>query len=134
MLMDLPKEPGYSHASDINAILCGDGANLCSGYSFILAGDNNTRSKMLKGNTVLAENPNVKFENPISTNFAFHRHWFDIRIEKTGNHLKYSVDDRLIAEWDDPDVLDSGRVGFWSFQNNGLLLARARMAAERVKR
>jgi hypothetical protein len=134
LLMDLPKEPGYSHASDINAILCGDGLNLCSGYSFVLAGDGNTKSKLLKGNTVIAENPNVKFENPVSNNFAFHRHWFDIRIEKIGNHLTYSVDDKLVAEWDDPEVLQGGKVGFWSYQNNGILLARARMAAEKVTR
>ncbi|MBM3476287.1 MAG: hypothetical protein FJX75_23695 [Armatimonadetes bacterium] len=134
LLMDLPKEPGYSHPSDLNAILCGDGANLCSGYSFILAGDNNTRSKVLKGNTVVADNPNVKFENPVSMNLAFQRHWFDIRLEKIGNHLTYSVDGTLVAQWDDPDVLPGGKVGFWSFQNNGLLLARARMAAEKVSR
>jgi len=134
LLMDLPKEPGYSHPSDINGIICGDGVNLCSGYSFILAGDNNTKSKMLKGNTVLAENPNVKFIDPVSPNFAFHRHWFDIRIEKTGNHLTYSVDGTQVAEWTDPEPLPAGKVGLWSYQNNGILVARARMAAERIRR
>lgn len=134
LLMDLPSEPGYSHPSDINAILCGDGTNLCSGYSFILAGDNNTKSKVLKGNTVVAENPDVKFENPVSMNLAFQRHWFDIRIEKMGNHLTYSVDGRVVAEWDDPHVLKGGKVGFWSYQNNGILIARARMAAETIRR
>jgi hypothetical protein len=44
------------------------------------------------------------------------------------------VDGTLVAQWDDPEVLRGGKVGFWSFQNNGLLLARARMAAEKVTR
>jgi len=132
--MDMPKEPGYSHPSDINAILCGDGADLCSGYSFILAGDNNTKSKMLKGNDVVGENPEIKFINPVSMNFAFHRHWFDIRIDKVGGHITYSVDGNPVTEWTDADPIDAGKVGFWSWQNNGILIARARMAAEGIHR
>jgi hypothetical protein len=133
LMMDMPP-PGYKHASDINAILCGDGENLCSGYSFILAGDNNKRSKMLKGNDVVGINSLMRFINPVSNNFDFHRHWFDIRIRKTGDHLTYSVDDEQVAEWTDPEPLAGGRVGFWSWQENGIVIARARMAAERIHR
>ena len=133
LLMDKPP-PGYTHPSDINAILCGDGENLCSGYSFILAGDNNQRSKILKGNDLVALNTLVKFINPVSDNFEFHRHWFDIRIEKSGDHITYMVDGKLVAEWNDPEPLAGGRVGFWSWQENGILIARARMAAERIHR
>jgi len=131
--MDMDGEPGYSHPSDLDATLCGDGDKLCSGYSFIMAGADNTKSMIMKGNQVVAENPQVKFENPVSMNFAFHRHWFDIRIEKTGNHFRYTVDDQLVAEWTDPDPIAGGKVAFWSW-NNGLLIARARVAAERVTR
>ncbi|HJN15735.1 MAG TPA: hypothetical protein QGH10_09605, partial [Armatimonadota bacterium] len=133
LLMDQPP-PGYKHPSDINAIICGDGQNLCSGYSFILAGDNNTKSKMLKGSDVVAENPNVKFVNPVSNNFAFHRHWFNVRIDKIGDHITYSVDGAVVAEWTDPEPLTAGKMGIWSWQENGILIARARMAAERIRR
>lgn len=134
LLMDLPAEPGYSHPSDINGIICGDGQNLCSGYSVILAGDNNTKSKLLKGNEVVGENPNVKFIKPVSYNFEFHRHWFNVRVEKTGGHVRYLMDGRLVAEWTDNDPPSGGKVGFWTWQSNGLFIARARMAAERIHR
>jgi hypothetical protein len=134
LLMDMDKEPGYSHPSDLNATICGDGQNLCSGYSFVLAGENNTKSMIMKGNQIVAENPNVKFENPVSMNFKFHRHWFDIRIEKDGGHLNFEVDGQKVAEWTDPDPLPGGKAGFWSWNNNGLLIARARAAAETIHR
>lgn len=134
VLMDMDKEPGYSHPSDLNATICGDGANLCSGYSFVLAGANNTKSMIMKGNQIVAENPEVKFENPVSMNFKFHRHWFDIRVEKRGNHLSFAVDGQRVAEWTDPDPLPAGKAGFWSWNNNGVLIARARVAAETIRR
>ncbi len=128
--MDLPGRPGYSHPSDINCILCGDGTQLCRGYSFIFAGDNNTRSKILRGDQVVAENTAAKFINPTSSNAAFHRHWFHVSIRKLGPRLTFAVDGKQILEYTDPAPLPGGRMGLWSF-NNGLLIARARISFER---
>lgn len=130
MMMDLPRSPGYSHPSDINGIICGDGENLCSGYAFVLAGDNNTRSKIIRQGKTVAETTAVKFENPTSGGDlnAFHRHWFHCRMERSGSKLTYYVDGKKALEFDDPDPLGDGYVGIWTHQRNGILLARTRVA------
>jgi hypothetical protein len=130
-MMDLPaSQGGYSHPSDLNGIICGDGKNLCSGYAFVLAGDNNTRSKLLRLGQTVAENAAFRFLNPTCRGDLnqFHRHWFHCRLEKTGGHLRYSIDGQVAMDWDDPNPLSGGRVGIWTYQHNGIMIARARVA------
>lgn len=123
-------EGGYLHPSDLNGIICGDGKNLCSGYAFILAGDNNTRSKLLRQGQTVAENAAFRFLNPTCRGDLnqFHRHWFHCRLEKMGSHLTYSIDGQVAMEWDDPNPLSGGKVGIWTYQHNGIMVARARVA------
>ncbi|HID07555.1 MAG TPA: hypothetical protein EYP10_10485, partial [Armatimonadetes bacterium] len=89
--MDLPTTPGYSHPSDLNITICGDGRNLDSGYSFIFAGWRNTKTAILRHEKVVAVTPNMRMRNPINTNMEFHRHWFYLRIERRGSKLRYFV-------------------------------------------
>ena len=123
--MDLPPPPGYSHPSDVNAELCGDGRSLDSGYSFVLAGWNNTKAAILRQGEVVAETP-WAFVNPISSNPEFHRHWFRVRAERLGNQVRFWVDGKQLLEYTDPDPLPGGRVALWSF-HNGLMVGRARL-------
>jgi len=133
MMMDLPK--GYSHPSDINGIICGDGENLCSGYAFVYAGDRNQRGKIIRQGNTVAETTAFRFLNPTpSGNLAdFHRHWFHCRVERTGNKLTYSVDGKQALAYEDPSPLSGGHVGLWTHQGNGLLVARVRIAAQHIQ-
>lgn len=130
MMMDLTGGPGYSHASDINSVICGDGANLCSGYAFVFAGDGNTRGQILRKGETVAQTTSMRFMNPTSGGDLnqFHRHWFHCRIERTGSHITYSVDGGTPLEFDDPAPLEGGRIGFWSDRGNGMLIARTRVS------
>jgi hypothetical protein len=96
----------------------------------VLAGDNNTRSKIIRQGKTVAETTAVKFENPTSGGDlnAFHRHWFHCRMERSGSKLTYYVDGKKALEFDDPDPLGDGYVGIWTHQRNGILLARTRVA------
>ncbi|MFQ5809919.1 MAG: family 16 glycoside hydrolase, partial [Armatimonadota bacterium] len=128
--MDLPEEPGYSHASDINCTICGDGQRIGSGYSFIFAGFGNKASAILRKDDVVAKSNKFKFDNPVSMNVkTFQRHWFHIRVEKRGGRLRFFIDDELALEYEDPEPLPGGRVGFWTY-DNGLIIARARVSYE----
>ncbi|MGD8237039.1 MAG: hypothetical protein PVH68_00680 [Armatimonadota bacterium] len=128
--MDLPEEPGYSHASDINCTICGDGQRIDSGYSFIFAGFGNKASAILRKDDVVARSSKFKFDNPVSMNVEdFQRHWFHIRVEKRGSRLRLFIDDELALEYEDPESLPGGRVGFWTY-DNGLIIARARISYE----
>ena len=46
--MDLPKEPGYSAPGNLNVTLFGDGKNPTSGYSFVIAGWDNTSTRLVQ--------------------------------------------------------------------------------------
>jgi len=129
LIMDLPAAPGYSDPSDLNCTIGGDGRDLCSGYSFVYAGDHNTCAKIMRGNDVVAETPEGHFINPISANADFHRHWFKTRVHKRGGHIEYYVDDELLLEYDDPQPLSGGGIALWSY-NNGVLISRVRISAE----
>ncbi len=143
--MILPKEPGYTHPGDLNMTLCGDGKNPSSGYSFVIAGWDNTRSKLLKGSTVLAENTGDEafFHQTINHNTKWHRTWFYIRAEarravkdgKTGVQLTLTLDDTPILTAFDPNPLSSwdkgGRVAFWTVDST-MMIARAKIEAQKL--
>ncbi len=143
--MDLPKEPGYSHPGDLNISLCGDGKNPASGYSFVLAGDNNTATKILRGNKVVAEKTDSGgiFKNTINHNMAWHRVWYYIRASaraatqngKNGVLVSLSFNDEKLLDYFDPDPLplykDGGRVAFWTLDST-MMIARAKIEAEKM--
>ncbi|MFQ6132612.1 MAG: hypothetical protein ACE5R4_11290 [Armatimonadota bacterium] len=131
VVMDLPKEPGYSHPSDVNAVICSDGKRLDSGYSAIFGGWLGSGCGLLRRDQLIEQNSKFRFVNPVSTNFAFHRHWFYIRIEKQGNRIRQSIDGVEIADFEDPAPLSGGHVGFWSW-DNGITIARARISYEKM--
>lgn len=133
--MDREDPPYYLHPSDLNATICANGTDLSSGYSFIFAGWGNAVSRIIKGhNQILAESngPAALFERPGPEGDLnrFHRHWFRIRIEKHGGHLRYAVDDQLVAEATDPEPLEGGKIALWTV-HNGLMIARVRLWYER---
>jgi hypothetical protein len=133
--MNQKEPPYYLRPSDLNATLCGNGTDLSSGYSFIFAGWDNAVSRIIKGhNQILAEANSLSavFDRPSPDGDLnrFHRHWYRIRIEKHGGHLRYTVDDQLVAEATDPNPLESGKIALWTV-NNGLMIARVRLWYER---
>lgn len=129
LIMDLPAAPGYSDPSDLNCTICADGSNLCSGYSFVYAGDQNSVAKIMRGNETVAQTDVGVFDNPISSNADFHRHWFKARIHKRGGHIRYFMDDELLLEYHDDTPLSGDNIAIWSY-NNGILVSRVRISAE----
>ena len=143
--MDLPKEPGYSHPADLNLTIAGDGLNPASGYSFVVAGHDNTRTQILRGTKVVAERTDepARFQNTINHDMRWHRRWFYIRGEakraqkdgKSGVMVSLTLDEDRLLEWFDEDPLPSfekgGRVAMWTVDNT-LMIARAKIEAEHM--
>ena len=143
--MDLPKEPGYSHPGDLNISICGDGKNPASGYSFIVAGDNNTVTQIRRGSKIVAERSDDKawFHNTINHVPSWHRTWFFIRAQaraatqggKDGVLVSLSVNDDKLLEYFDPDPLpgytEGGRVAFWTLDST-MMIARAKIEAAKL--
>ncbi|MFW6158267.1 MAG: hypothetical protein ACOC8E_02785 [Planctomycetota bacterium] len=118
---------GYGrYVRDMNAVICGDGRTLNSGYGFIYGGWDNTRSAITRNGKVVAET-----STPIPTG-GFHRRWFYCKVVKRGGHLEFYVDNNLLLEYEDPDPLPGGQVALWTWKN-GLMVGRVRITAERIR-
>lgn len=118
---------GYqSHVSDMNAVLCGDGEDLNTGYGFIFGGWGNTKTAITRNGSIVKEIP-----NKIPAGGNIHRRWFYIKIVKRQGHLRYFIDNKLILEYTDPEPLTGGHIALWTWKN-GLMVARVRIAAEHV--
>jgi hypothetical protein len=143
--MDLPKEIGYSHPGDLNVTIGGDGKNVSSGYSFVIAGWDNTKTRVLKGTRVVAENTTdaARFVRPINHNPTFHKRWYYIRAEvrqaqkdgRNGVQVRLTVDDALLADYFDPSPLPAlqsgGRVAIWTVDST-IMVARVKIESETV--
>jgi len=141
--MDLPKEVGYSHPGDLNISIAADGSNPASGYSFVVGGWYNTRTKILRGTQPVAEEsgPNGHFDQAINHNMHWHRRWVYVRAEvrkavkdgKTGVNVILTVDDNQLLTYFDPQPLalwnQGGRVAFWT-TDSSLMIARAKIEAQ----
>ncbi|MEW6357651.1 MAG: hypothetical protein AB1696_15070 [Planctomycetota bacterium] len=121
--MDQDRGRKYEYVSDMNVTICADGKDLTSGYSFIFGGWLNTRSRIMKGDKVLAE----RFKR-IPSELNIHRQWFHIKAKRSGTHLSFYVDNELVLECDDPEPLDGGRVAIWTY-NNGIMVSRVRISS-----
>lgn len=141
--MDLPKEIAYSRPGNLNITIGGDGKNPASGYSFIVAGWDNTATRIYRGTYKVAElvGDRGRFPKPINHNYSFHKRWYYIRAEarrderngRAGVLLRLSVDDEVLAEYFDPAPLESlkrgGRVCLWSLDSS-IMVARTKIEGE----
>lgn len=119
--------PNYAHASDMNIVICGDGKNLASGYGFLYGGWGNTRSAITRNGEIVASSESVI----PSKSGDIHRRWFYLKAVKRGGQLQFYVDNVLLLEYTDPAPLPDGQVALWTWKN-GLIVARTRIAAEKV--
>ncbi len=143
--MDLPKEPGYSHPGDLNVTLCGDGQNPASGYSFLVAGHDNTRTQIRRDGQLVAENTSdgAWFHDVINRNPNWHRTWVYVRASakgavrngQSGVLVSLLVNQEPMCEYFDPHPVagwkDGGRVCLWTL-NSTIMIARAKIEAERM--
>lgn len=128
---------GYERGGDFNLVLCGDGTNLHSGYSLICGGDGNRWTRLYRNGQPVAESlleagrfPGDRIRQP--DKIELHQRWFRLRLEKRGARISFYRDGHRAFEFVDPEPLDGGRMAVWTCLN-GMLLARARIAAECIE-
>ena len=132
--MDSPFDPLYRHPGTMSLTICGDGQNLDSGYSFIFAGWGNRWTRLLRRDKIVAQTREALLPDN-RDDFQYknmHINWRGFRIQKIGSQLACFVNDEEILKWKDPQPLEGKRVAAWTFDNS-LLLARARITAERIE-
>jgi hypothetical protein len=122
---DLVVEVFAAGQHDLNVTLCGDGADVRSGYSFIFAGWNRTRSAILKQGQVVAD-------APFKDSAVWPARWHYLRLEKQGRRLRFAANHQSVCEYTDPQPLGGGQVALWT-QQGDLVLYRVRVWYEDVE-
>jgi len=114
---------GDGHPREIcrnfNVVLCGDGRNVTSGYSFVVgAGKAGKGAVLTRNGKVVAREPAYRIYSDA------HNQWINVRAAKVGREIRLWVDDQAVLSWQDPDPLTGGRVGIWT-NDNAIMVPRA---------
>jgi len=129
----------YTSVNGVCLSLCGDGANPASGYTFMIGGDRNKSTRIMKGTKILAESnkPEALFFDwtlgQPKNMYLWHRHWWAFRAVKAGTRLQLWYEGKLVVEAHDPDPLPSGRTALWVY-DNGIIVPRLRIYYQSVVR
>jgi len=123
--MDRERGGHYQYAADLNAVICADGVDVSSGYSFMFGGWDDHGSYIVRRSKTMQENPSVIIPRQSST----HRRWFHIKLRKWGNTLMYWVDGNRVATVDDAAPLRGDRLGLWTW-DNGMMVSQVRVCTD----
>lgn len=129
---DIGERPG-----DLNLTVLGDGVSLASGYCLILGGGENRWSRLTRSGRLLWGSTDARAllpgpeERDDAGKDLLHKAWFRVRLERAGAVLRGFLDDDRLFEAPDPEPLPDGRLAVWT-RNNGILVSRVRIAAERI--
>ena len=124
--------------ADLCLTICGDGENPASGYSFIYAGDEGSRTMIRKGGEILASTSDPQFLSPSYSDQRpateeFHRRWWQLVAIKRGDTLTFVIDGQPALTVKDPQPLAGGRIAIWTV-HNGMMVARVRVAYQQELR
>ena len=102
-----------------NVVLCGDGRNVKSGYSFVVGdGKHGAGAILTRRGKVVAQEPAYRIYSDA------HNQWINVRAEKEGEQVRLWVDDQCIINWRDPEPLNGGRIAAWT-DDNAIMIPRA---------
>lgn len=109
---------------DLNCVICGDGLNAKSGYSFIVCPEGGGASILRQG-VAVASNPNFRLFT------RAHNRWANMRAERHGATVQLFVDGQVVVQYTDANPLPGGYVGVWT-QDNGIMVPRVTIAFEKL--
>lgn len=132
----VPMERGaFERTTDFGLTLCGDGLGLASGYALHVGAEGNRVTRLYRHGRVVAESRDRVARFPsrglLGENFDVHRDWYHVHFSKQGDTIAFRLNDKPALTYRDPDPLPCGQSAI-SVVNNGVLLARVRLAGTRV--
>lgn len=129
--MEAERGRPYAYARDINVTICSDGKDLTKGYTFMFGGRNNAGSMILRNGVEVRNNSEAK----VPTSMRYHRHWFEVRVEKRGNTVRFRVDNYFnsekgqVLEWEDPNPLTGNQIAIWTY-DHAIMISRVQVSGE----
>lgn len=136
-VMMFERSGSYENMRDVCLTLCGDGRDLHSGYTVIVGAEGNTKTALFrKGKCVqttrerhaLLAGRNSKRGSEL---YSQHRGWMHLQLRRVGDRVRFYLWGQLVFDYQDPEPLPGGHAAIWSLEN-GLLIGKARLAADRI--
>ena len=131
-MMDRSRDqPGtaYHYAHDFDVTVCADGNDLTSGYSVVFGGFGNKFTGIYRKGEQWAVPTD---EARVLINQQGHHHlWHHVMVTREGRMLSLYIDGKLVVAREDTEPLDGLYWALWT-RNNGILVARVRVAAEEL--
>jgi hypothetical protein len=140
----------YGRAGDLNMTIMASDTSPSKGYTITCTGWDPDHSqhytKLYRNGKELASSDQYlvprtreglkrKGYNPLigkATTRALHGAWFYMKLRRIGNRLEYYFDNELVFSADDPEPLNGGLAGIWTFMNS-MMVARVKIAAEQIR-
>ena len=138
----------YQRLGDLNVTLFNRKTSPSDGYSLVVSGwdpDQSQRwSRLFRDGKLLAKSDamavpryrdgNIRrgYEPMLARGRDVHGAWYTINLRKTGKKLAFAFDHLPVLEAEDPNPLDLGGLGIWTYRNS-MVVARVRVAAEAVR-
>ncbi|MCL2105049.1 MAG: hypothetical protein FWH21_08385, partial [Kiritimatiellaeota bacterium] len=139
----------YERAGDLNLSIMSKKNATSDGYTAIATGwdPNHSQlySRFLRNGQVIDSSTkymvpryregNVRRDYDPWTPFGsrdMHGSWYGIQLRRIGNRVQYIYGNELVFEADDPEPLQDGSLGMWTYRNS-MMVARIRVAAENVR-
>jgi hypothetical protein len=109
--------PGLERLSDLHVGLCANDTAAAGGYHFVIGGEANTTTYLLREGKQVANSPFRLSQSGI------HNDWLRLTVHKRGSKLSLWAWDDLVMEWDDPQPLSVGHIALGT-EKNGVLIPR----------
>lgn len=109
--------PGQERLTDLHLVCCADRSSADSGYHFVVGGQVNTVTQLLRNGKLVADSPYRLSQG------AIHNDWLRLTLRRRGKTVGLWAWDTPVLKWDDPEPLRGGRVAVGTFKN-GVMVPR----------
>ena len=139
--------PWYDRVGDFNLTLFNGATTPSEGYTLKVTDwdpNNSQRWSRLFRNGRLVVKTDVKaaprrregnvrtgYEPLVAKGRDVHGAWYTVKFRKLGGHLEAFFDNLPLLSADDPEPLDCGGLGIWTYRSS-MVVARVRVTAERI--
>jgi len=138
----------YPRAGDINLSFCGDGKDVFSGYTMLLAAWDpwwsEQYSKLCRQRKVVTQTdkeliPHLRASRPRSRVIdlawdpggrPIHGAWYYVKVRRRSGRVEVFFDNTSVLSYEDRKPLPGGRIALWT-QDNSIVVARAKVAYEK---
>ncbi|MDD2454765.1 MAG: hypothetical protein PHG96_01765 [Kiritimatiellae bacterium] len=138
----------YERPGDLNLTVMSRRNSTCDGYTAIATGwdpdHSQMYSRLLRDGEIMDVStkylvPRARaglsrqgYQPLVAAGRDIHGAWYGMHLRRVGNRIQYIYDNEEVFDVTDPEPLQDGSLGIWTYRNS-MMVARIKIAAESVK-